>query len=284
MNNLLYLLSVYILKFRRIFHRYGPGYSDSHYHGKDCPVCGSNAALVRRGMLWPELILQWKLSPAWANWIDQREGLHCCNCKANLRSRQLAQCITDTMNNRLNINAKNLAELCNMSQMQTQVIAETNAAGELHTFLSNLKELHYSEYGSNDPEVPSEDLQNLSYSDNYFDLVVNSDVLEHVPDVKLALAEIHRVLKPNGAYIFSVPVIWNQAHTRCRASLRDGELIHILPPSYHGAEQEGRKDFIVFHEFGRDFIQTCEDSGFSIGLVKDSKNPALVTFIANRKN
>jgi 2-polyprenyl-6-hydroxyphenyl methylase/3-demethylubiquinone-9 3-methyltransferase len=42
----------------------------------------------------------------------------------------------------------------------------------------------------------------ICYLDNTFDVVIASDVLEHVGDVAKALAEIHRVLKPGGKLVF----------------------------------------------------------------------------------
>lgn len=42
----------------------------------------------------------------------------------------------------------------------------------------------------------------IPYDDEYFDRVVVIHVLEHLPDLPAAIAEVHRVLKPNG--IFSV--------------------------------------------------------------------------------
>lgn len=276
-------LSIFILRLSRALHRHCSSYNDAVFNSI-CPVCGSNAGMARRGVLWPELVLQWQLTPAWANWIDQREGLQCTYCRSNLRSQQIAQCLINTMNNRLGANAKNLSELCDMREMQTQMVAETNAAGNLHPYLSKLEGLYYSEYGSYDLNIPSEDLQHLSYADNYFDLVINSDVLEHIPNIELALSEIRRVLKPEGIYIFSVPVIWSQSKSRCRARMANGQLTHLLPPSYHGNKDTQKNDFIVFHEFGKDFTQICKNAGFSIELYKDPKNPSLVTFLATKKD
>jgi SAM-dependent methyltransferase len=163
------------------------------------------------------------------------------------------------------------------------VVAEINAAGNLHPYLERLRGLKYSEYGSTEPRIASEDLMSLSYADGVFDLVINSDVLEHVPDIERALAEVHRVLKPEGVFVFSVPVVWNQAMSRRRAEIRDGQLIHCLPPSHHGAESAGKDDFLVFHELGRDFVGVCERIGFAVELVKDRRNPAVVTFVAERR-
>lgn len=46
---------------------------------------------------------------------------------------------------------------------------------------------------------------NISYPDNNFDLVLALDIIEHVADDTKALAEIKRVLKPDGIAIFFVP-------------------------------------------------------------------------------
>ena len=45
----------------------------------------------------------------------------------------------------------------------------------------------------------------LPFSDNTFDLVVCSEVLEHLHEYKDAIAEISRVMKPGGKFLASVP-------------------------------------------------------------------------------
>ena len=49
------------------------------------------------------------------------------------------------------------------------------------------------------------DIVNLPFEDEFFDLVVAIEVLEHVEDDKKAISEIARVLKPFGFFLFSVP-------------------------------------------------------------------------------
>lgn len=44
----------------------------------------------------------------------------------------------------------------------------------------------------------------IPYSNNYFNTVVSNCVLEHIPNLKLSLKEIYRVLKPNGYFLTSV--------------------------------------------------------------------------------
>lgn len=48
----------------------------------------------------------------------------------------------------------------------------------------------------------------LPFEDNSFDKVICSEVLEHIPDYRAMLAEIDRILKPNGLLAISVPRAW----------------------------------------------------------------------------
>lgn len=48
----------------------------------------------------------------------------------------------------------------------------------------------------------------LPFKDNVFDVVLCSQVLEHINEVELALNEIFRVLKKGGHLILTVPFIW----------------------------------------------------------------------------
>ncbi|XIF83675.1 class I SAM-dependent methyltransferase [Kutzneria buriramensis] len=47
------------------------------------------------------------------------------------------------------------------------------------------------------------DAERIPYDDNTFDLVVGHAVLHHIPDVQAAMAEVLRVLKPGGRFVFA---------------------------------------------------------------------------------
>ena len=49
------------------------------------------------------------------------------------------------------------------------------------------------------------DINNLPYEDNFAEIIVCSDMLEHVDDDIHALKELYRVLKPNGRLVITVP-------------------------------------------------------------------------------
>ena len=47
--------------------------------------------------------------------------------------------------------------------------------------------------------------ENINMPDNYIDVVTCGEVLEHLYDPEIAIKEAHRVLKPNGIYLVTVP-------------------------------------------------------------------------------
>lgn len=51
-----------------------------------------------------------------------------------------------------------------------------------------------------------EDITKLSFSDNAFDFIYCSNVLEHVPDDHAAMKELYRVLSPGGKAVIQVPI------------------------------------------------------------------------------
>ena len=54
-------------------------------------------------------------------------------------------------------------------------------------------------------KIKNASLYNLPYQDKYFDLIICSEVLEHLEDDIKAILELKRVLKPEGAIIITVP-------------------------------------------------------------------------------
>lgn len=246
-----------------------------------CGACGFTGQPLHEPPSWPDLIEQWELTPQWAAWMAQREGSRCAWCGASLRAGSLAAAIVAAVNRRCGTTATRLRSLFADDRTRGLAAAEINSAGNLHRYLARCRGLRYSEFGSRHPGVPSEDLTALSYGDRSFDLVVTSDTLEHVPDVERALREIHRVLVPGGAHVFTTPVVWDRP-TRVRAQLDSGQLVHLLPPSYHGAQQANAADFLVYYEFGADFTACCEAAGFEMEVRRDATNPALVSFIGRR--
>lgn len=130
-------------------------------------------------------------------------------------------------------------------------------------------ELHGSEYlgheyqgGERIKGVRHEDVMNLSYPDESFELIVSNDVLEHVPDPLRALRECYRVLKRGGAVLATFPFHLGNDTTKVRATLVGDTIKHLLPPQYHGnpVSSDGS---LVFQDFGWDLLDATRTVGFS---------------------
>lgn len=155
-----------------------------------CPVCG-----------------RFTIFGAWqTNW---RETGICAICRSTNRQRQIAYVLCMAISNYTGISVRSLKDLHKVSSLS---IYNTEAHGSLHAALSGLPNYIASEYFG--PEhisgeiingVRHEDLMSLSFSDNSFDIILSSDVFEHIPQPYQAHQEIWRVLRPNGRHIFTVP-------------------------------------------------------------------------------
>lgn len=69
------------------------------------------------------------------------------------------------------------------------------------------------------PQVTGE----MVFPDNSFDLVTCFGVLHHIPNVSKVMAEIHRVLKPGGCFIFREPIVSMGDWTKHRPGLTKNE-------------------------------------------------------------
>lgn len=58
-----------------------------------------------------------------------------------------------------------------------------------------------------------EDVTNLSFPDNSFDIVLSNHVMEHIEDENRFLSELLRVLKPGGVIYLTFPLDFNRAET-----------------------------------------------------------------------
>lgn len=221
-----------------------------------CDACGGYGPFEYRPVITSALAREWKLTKLQREGMSARESMFCGFCGCSYRLRLLARGINYWVNGGIQ---KSLLQSIEMGDFNQISVAEINSCGVLHDTLRKIPHLTYSEYGSNDPKIPDEDLQQLSYKDNMFDLVLTSDVLEHVPNVKQALEETFRVLKPGGAHIMSVPIIRGRlSRTRTRIG-KDQSVVHTLPASFHGS---GEPDYLVWSEFGDDFVDMAKEVGF----------------------
>jgi SAM-dependent methyltransferase len=76
--------------------------------------------------------------------------------------------------------------------------------------LKNSKETIYpmEDEGSGRWLVAQADVTELPFAEGRFDVVICSEVLEHIEDIRAAIGELVRVLKPGGDLVVTVPRFW----------------------------------------------------------------------------
>ena len=113
----------------------------------------------------------------------------------------------------------------------------------------------------------SEDLENQTFADESFDLVVTQDVFEHLFAPEKAAAEIARTLTPGGAHIFTVPLPLDGPSARRARRLPNGEIEHLDVPVFHGnpIDESGA---LVTIDYGLDMVPWLDrHSGLTTTMV-----------------
>lgn len=213
-----------------------------------CSVCGADTRFVLNSwILPPTAAAEW--GAEWVEPFARRETLLCVRCSSSLRVRRLADVLLEHYADR----ATSVAALVEEPGFRALDIAEINAVGEMHAFLAGLTGLLHSEYGEG-----GEDIQHLSYPDGSFDLVLTSETLEHVPDWRRAVAETHRVLRPGGRHVFTIPLVPTRGRTE-----------DVSARGWHHGRGTGvfrlvgpRGDMLVHTAFGHDLLDELRAAGF----------------------
>lgn len=189
-----------------------------------CPFCGKKTIFVSYD-------------------ADQiRENYQCIFCHISPRKRALFQIINEEV-----------------PQWRDMEIHESSPGdGTVSMFLQkeckNYTSSYYFEDGPLgdilDEGVTNQNLENMTFADESFDVFVTQDVLEHVNEPDKVFREISRVLKVGGRHIFTVP-IWHRDKTVPRIKMVDGKRELTLPPIYHGNPiSEGGS--LLTYEWGED--------------------------------
>lgn len=95
--------------------------------------------------------------------------------------------------------------------------------------------------------VQCENIEDQTFADCAFDVVLTQDVMEHVFKPDLAYKEIARTLKPGGLHIHTTPIYKGLVKSERRAELRDGEIVHLAEPEYHGNPVGDGRALVTFH-------------------------------------
>ena len=214
-----------------------------------------------------------------------RESLTCEHCRTTSRYRSIARGALRAIEARTGIGADALADLPGHAPGVSFRVYDTQppfayevCAYPLPTLLQRCDwiDVAVSSYRSDMPPgadlgdgVVNQNLEHLTYEDGTFDLVITSDVMEHVRLDARAHAEIHRVLKRGGVYVFTVP------HFRDRHDTLVRVLVHeesdpsrdefLTEPEYHGdANAPGEEGALSYRSYGTILDEQLGAIGFDV--------------------
>lgn len=201
-----------------------------------CTVCGKESIFIRKGLM------------------NLRENFICENCGSNSRNRHLALTLCNLYGDSSQKEKSLTSILKNLSALS---IYEVSASGPVNNILKRLDNHTSSEYSPERAlETGADRVENLeqtSFADGSFDLIISQDVFEHIRDTDKAFKEVGRILRPGGRHIFTVP--FNPAVLTYRPS---GEKIP--------AHKDGEEIIEVQTVFGSDLIDILKKYGFSTDI------------------
>jgi Methyltransferase domain len=229
-------------------------------HGFDCPICGVNVFPLYD---FPDIPLR----------IEHkigilRETLQCKTCLASMRQRSLAIALLGFLNGLWSTQLTSISELASHGLQGLKILDSDNfsAISKIMRNLGGYTRCSYipsKAWGAClEPNYYNQDLQHLSFEDAAFDIVLTSDVMEHVRDCDSGHREIFRVLKPGGAYIFNVPYDMNVQEDIQLVDTSTSNDVYLCKPQIHGDPLTG--GVLAYRVFGRRLIQKLEALGFDV--------------------
>lgn len=217
-----------------------------------------------------------------------RESLVCRECGTTSRYRSIARGILRAIRELLGAEAASIADLAKMDAKRTLKIYDTQAsfyfdagAYPIPDLLARCKwlDVRTSLYRPQQrlgkmlgPKSTNQNLEALTFPDNSFDIVVTSDVIEHVRLDYRAHQEIRRVLKPGGVYLFTVPHFRDRRDTFNRVAVMDpadpAKDMFLTEKEYHGDANADDGRALSYRAYGTDLDETLQRLGFTVDYGK----------------
>ena len=210
-------------------------------------------------------------------------GNHSCQaCGAPLRYRMQASAVTAVYG----IPDAPFTKLIDQKSFRALAIYEPGIIGPFRRKLAKLGGYVNSYYwpdvalGEERDGVRCEDLRKLTFPDASMDLVISSDIFEHVRGPMAAFAELFRVLRPGGYHIFTVPLLWPlPSATKPRVDWSGDDDVFLLPARYHSSPHDP-KGSLVYTDFGMDLPDQLRELGFETATHHGYRQA--VTFVSRK--
>ena len=184
----------------------------------------------------------------------------CALCGANLRYELLAQEIRERFGPALR--KLRVVEFDPGSPLKALL---SESGNYVRTFFSAT--VSHGEVGKGGARC--EDITNLTFPGSSVDLMVSSDVLEHVVDLESALRESARVLVPGGVHLFTVPY---RDRTRRRVAWSEGQFVYLEEPEYHRDPLNGR-GILAAWDVGPDLPEHVRAAGLTLKICRGPVGP-----------
>jgi SAM-dependent methyltransferase len=198
----------------------------------------------------------------------------CLTCKANITNLSLIPIIKEHIKGDFN---KSVYELSSYGSTLDYIISHFSQVVTSEYFPNK-------NFGTLVDGILNQDVQNLTFNDNSFDIITSNQVFEHVADDIKGFSECFRVLRNNGAFIFAVP-LYDIEKTRRIASIINGEIVFDGTPEYHDSRLGGALSAPVFYYYSvHDICQRVKSVGFSkvtlskVDIIKIQGKPQLVVY------
>ncbi len=192
-----------------------------------------------------------------------RNHAPCIRCRSCSRNRHIAKLVLEEFRTR---GVKRLSDFRRHPNLK---LFNTASTGPIAKVLGTGPNILRSEYfdgvqpGEFKDGVMNQDLRNLTFADDSFDLVLSEDVFEHIPGYQSGFREVHRVLKPGGKHIFSIPFYFDRP-SRELFQWVDGSPKLTEPIEYHGDPVRGQ--IPCYTHIGYDAVPFLKELGFEVRI------------------
>ena len=214
--------------------RYYPELVFSLGNRLECPFCGGHFRRFKpAGFHYPVIIEKQVIGGHW-----HRDNV-CPRCMSNARERLAYLYLKD----------------CTSVFKQPSRPLHVAPEPQLAKVLKRASNIQYVSADLFEAGVMSRfDIQKTPFADETFDVVLCNHVMEHVSDDSVAMAEVHRILKPGGWALLQVPIALNLDRTiEDPTAVTESERIARF----------GQEDHVRLYT-RPDYIQRLETAGFTV--------------------
>lgn len=256
-----FFIAIFTLKYIR------PNWARKLDTNEKCSSCG-----LKSKMYFNPWVINRQTLNDWGNTRTSdeylmRESQFCKKCGAPYRVRRISETLVQQLCRSDHAHLNQCISSGELNAYSILQLNEIGGAGSLQETLGKLPEVVTTIYnpefafGDDLGGKSNQDMSNLTFESNTFDVVLHSEVLEHVMDFSKAHSESIRVLKPGGKLIFTIPVQLHNEKTFSRFCVDESEKLSFTSPKiWHGwaggpfGLLPRRDDYLEMHTFGSDIF------------------------------